>query len=213
MPRDFQINGESLVLVKFGEHIPPALSNIPGSVSNLSELGLASEGIRITPRFVHHDLRVDDFGPNIPAEVLHQLADCTVSMTLIHYDVNTLDLCLGESLGGLEVGGFPGPTGVFIGTMNAAGTPLGGFVPYLQSGYHYTSMSILSPQLNFPWHFPAAYLAGTPMDLPLGTHASMTKLTWRAIPYNIPRNGDSPDFDGEIVSSGAILWDHIPDPS
>ena len=121
-------------------------------------------------------------------------------------------------MGGTLPGGAPG---LFTnaGRLAPAGTPLAGSSQYLASGYHYVSLSLLSPQLNYPWHFPAAYLTGPPFTLPLGTDVSITTLNWRALP--LPANR----FDGtiytaaanrlginrEFYSSGAILFDHLPD--
>lgn len=239
MSRDFQINGETVVRTKFGAHLPSSISNYspPGATSpssNLSELGLASEGIRITPRFVHKDINVDDFGPEIPAEVMWLLADVNIRMTLIHYDVSILDFCLSESMGGTFLGGAPGLFD-FAGIMQPAGSFLGNYVPYLLSGYHYTSLNLTSPALNFPWHFPAAYLTGPPIELPLGTQASMVELNWRAIPYVVPMISvptiivipsagigvgtfinvgpavSVVNFKGEIFSSGVVLWNHLID--
>lgn len=206
MARDFVVNGETLVKVSFGDHIPAGFSNIAESATNLCELGLASEGIRITPTFHHLDVHVDDFGPDVPAEVLWMLADCTVQMTLIHYDRNVLDLCLAESMGGALVGS-PGPPGGnfrYAGTMRAAGAPMGAYRTLRASGNRFIGLNLASPVLQLPWRFPASYLAVTPAEIPLGTEKTQVKLNWRAIPY-------ATGGGGEIRSSGVVLFDHLED--
>src|SRR5437879_5338107 len=125
MGRDYRINGECLVQVKFGAHLPAGQYGLgsSGSATNLSELGLASEGIRIVPQFNHSDMRADDFGSKTPADVLWMMGEIAVHMTLVHYDLNVLDVCLAESMGGIGpnsvglLGGFPA-----AGTMAPAGT-------------------------------------------------------------------------------------------
>ena len=205
MARDYRVNGETLVQVKFGQHIEDSDFYADNGNSTLFELGLASEGIQITPRYSHQDIRTDDWGPDVPAEIMANLADCNIRMRLIHYDVDVLDACLAEALG-MNGGEF------FAGVMPPAGSLLGGYVPYLQSGYHFVSLNLTSPVLNFPWHFPASFLTGPPVTIPLSTRTTLADLSWRAIPYQIPllANGN-PNFDGELRSSGAILWNHILD--
>ncbi len=205
MARDFNIPGECLALVKFGQHIEDFQFYADNGNSTLFELGLASEGFQITPRYVHQDVLTDDFGPTIPAEILGGIADCTIRMDLIHYDNDVLDACLAESLG-MNGGEF------FAGIMPPNGLPLGGYVPYLQSGYHHVSLNLTSPILNFPYHFPACHLTSPPVIIPMTTQVSIARLNWRAIPYMVPllANGDI-NFAGEVVSSGVVLWNHIVD--
>lgn len=226
MARDFRINGEALVTVKGGEH----LSGF--ALGSLTELGLTTDEIRVVPRYYHRDLRVDDYGSDVPAETLGMLADCTVRMTLIHYDDAALSSCLRESAAG---GRFANVDGRF----NPAGTPMGNYCPLFASGCHYISLNVLSPQGDLPWRFPTSYMTGPPVEVPLGTKASAVMVNWRAIPYRIPSmqftdakviaqflNPDDPKFaqavadlgrdgfavvtgiGGEIISSGAIVWDH-----
>lgn len=220
MPRDYYINGETLVRVRFGDQVPSSISNIDclgGNCTNLSELGLTSESIQITPNYYHRDIHIDDFGREVPAEVMAMLSDCNIQMTLIHYDPDILDVCLSESLGGSALGYAVRTDG----TLAPAGSMLGGYKGFLTSGYHFISLNLV-PGTNFvgganealDWRFPAAYLTGPPMRLPLGTKKSLTVLNWRAIPYPRPqfsitiRPGGSTVTQKELVSSGVILWDH-----
>lgn len=198
MARDFIINGECLVKVKFGDQVRTTQFGIDNGNSAFFELGLASEGIRITPRYVHTDLRVDDFGPEIPAEVLSMLSEVNISMSLIHYDRNVADACLAESLG-INGGNF------FAGILPPAGSPLGNGLVVGASGCHYISLNLLSPQLQFPYRFRASYLTGPPAVIPLGTEATQLDLNWRTIPY-VPQIADR-----EVSSSGVVLWDHTVD--
>jgi len=195
MARDIIVNGEALIRVRFGAQLPASISNILSSNTNLSELGLAQNEVRITPNFHHLDIYADDFGPEIPAEIHWMLADANISMTLVHYDNTILDYCLQQSIAG---GGNPTNEG----TLAPAGTPMGGFVPFLASGYFFVSLNIISPVLGQAWRFPSAYLSENPIVLPLGTKRSLVELNWRAVPFGTHSTG-------EISSSGVVLWDHI----
>lgn len=213
MARDFVINGETLVKVKFGAHIP---ASVPGG-SNLSELGLATERITVTPKFFHKDIYVNDFGPNTPAEVLAMMGDCTISMNLIHYDKNVLDTCIAESQGGTTV--KPENIGINLalnlgiaGVFNPTGTVMGGEYPTIMylSGCHYMGLNLSSPVLEMPWRFRKTYLIDT-VRYPLGTEKSIVSLNWRAIPYQTPPTGIAATTQIEILSSGAVLYDHLAD--
>lgn len=203
MARDFHINGETLVRVL----------GMPGTSINNNglpvDLGLASEGITITPHYYYKDVIVNDFGPDVPAEVLVNLADCEIEMNLIHFDYGILRRCLIESLGGGGVGN-DGNFGV------GAGFPLGGGVPLYTTGNHYIAVYLTSPVEGLPWRFPSAYLTEPPMMLPLGTEKSIATLNWRAIPYTFPfqpgglrTSGTPAPPANEITSLGAIVWDHV----
>ena len=203
MARGFQVNGESLVRVKFGAHIPPLGGNAEKG-QQLYELGLASEGIQIQPTFNHYDVKIDDFGPNVPTEMLWMGADVTIAMTLIHFDLDVLEGCIAESMGGH----FNGLVGS-IGTFSAIGKPMGALQKLGQARNHFMSLNLSSPMLLTPWRFPATYLTGPPVIIPLGTKAMAVKLNWRAIPYALPSSEGG--VDSGIYSSGAVLWDYVPD--
>ena len=102
MSRDYQINGETMVKIRFGSHRSGgrdgSLTYEVGTTHGVEwitagELGLASEPITISPRFRLRDLRVDDYGPDIPPDVMSQLSDVQLRMTLVHYDPFILNLC------------------------------------------------------------------------------------------------------------------------
>lgn len=212
MPRDFNINGETLVKVKFGAHIPNAVSNISGSMSNLSELGLAAREVRIVPKLVHQNINADDFGPEVPAELMGMLAECRIFMTLIHYDESILDFCWSESLGNsftLTAINLMGPPTIVNtpGTVPGAGSLIGNGLPLQASGNHYISLNLSSPVLNKPWRFPASVLTGFFPMRSLGTRATPVDIEFRAIPYKFPVAIYAP----EVVSSGTVLFDHTLD--
>jgi hypothetical protein len=199
--RDILINGESMVTVKGGAHL--ILSGT--LVATLSQLGLSSKEITITPYFVHKDMIVDDFGADAPADVQWKMAFARIRIPFIHVDKTVLGICVGESMGG-SVEGTCGPSG----------TPLGGGWPVFSSGNHLISLNIASPQLQYPWRFRATYMEGQPYEFPVGTNASIVMTNWRAIPYQpfllngIGTSGSS-IVGVEILSSGAVLWDRTPD--
>jgi hypothetical protein len=214
--RDFQINGECLVRVKFGAQIPGSITNIipisgaNNSGSNLSELGLAEGPVKITFKSSHKDINADDFGPDVPPEVMANLAEASIEMTLVHYDNLILDYCISESMGGTVPGESSGGF-LYAGVLPGAGQLMGNGVPLLASGNHYISLNLDSPQLGFPYRFPSAYLEN-PTTIPLGTEYSETLLNWRAIPYATPiLSGGGDNGTQEISSSGSVLWDHNPD--
>lgn len=180
MARIFVVNGECLVSVQ---------GMVGTDIEEASELGLAERGITVTPRYSHKDIHVDDFGPDIPIDVLTQLAECTITMTLVDFDPDILDACLAESMGG----------GI-AGTMEGSGILLGAGIPLYEDGCHYITVTLASPVLGNPWTFPASYMPVHPAEIPLGTSKTLAKLMWRAIPYVVP-NGNN-----ELVSRGAVVW-------
>lgn len=200
MARDYFIFGETLVSVKGGEH----MSGRPIGV--VSELGLSTDAIVITPRYFHHDMRIDDFGPDVPADVMWNLADVTIRMNLVHYDEEVLDRCERESMGGgpaLTV--FDSPTNN-AGLIAPAGTILGGNKFLFASGNHFISVNLFSQtNAELSRRYRTCYLAEQPVVFPIGTRASILQLTWRAIPYQEPPSIFNPNV--EWISSGAILWD------
>lgn len=187
--RQFQVNSETLVTIKIG-------------TSSRQQLGLTIGPITIIPRFSHFDVNVDDFGPDIPVEVLYNLADCRIKFTLVHYDRAVLEACLAQSMGGAATDG----------TMVTAGTPMGGGVAFGTAGNNYISMNLQPGSSVFgqPWNFPSCYLAETPVEIPLGTEKSLVVCNFRAIPY-IPytsSQNSQGNTTSELLSAGAILWSH-----
>lgn len=198
MPSDFIIYGPTLAAVKGGEHASGFL-NISGFVV---ELGLAVEDITISPHFSHMDIVPSDFGPNVPAEIMWNLTDVQIQMTLVHYDPVVLDGAMSEAMGGITVNPTLLPTVTFdlAGRMNPAGSVLGNGLPIYASGNHYISLYLLNtspppgsvlnasgevPVSGFEpgYVFPTAYLDSKPLVIPMGTATSKVITSWRAIPY------------------------------
>ena len=173
------------------------------AIPTLKQLGLAEGPIVVRPTFKTQDMHTDDFGPEVPADVMLMLAEVNIDMTLIQYDDDVLETCVADAMGG----GAPG--------VNAgAGTPMGAMLPVGVSGNHYISLNISSTVLGRVWRFRASYLTSN-VELPLGTSRTAAKLTWRAIPYVSPERSfanasilTSTDF---LKSSGVVLWDHSAD--
>ncbi|MCC6425110.1 MAG: hypothetical protein IT447_16675 [Phycisphaerales bacterium] len=194
MPRDIVINGESMVTVKGNAFV--------SGLRSVSQLGLTSESITVSPRLYHYELKANDFGPNVPAEVMNNIAEVRIFMTLVHFDYQILRDCISESQAGM-------PT---FGALAPAGMTLGRGASLYSSGCHWMSMSISSTDERFPWTFPTAYIPTPPLEIPLGTERSLVRLEWRAIPYKVPQTRPLGSYRSgvsqvtEILSSGAILW-------
>ncbi len=186
MARDFQIPGESLVLVK---------GAADSGIAVLSELGLADSSIHVRPNFVHQDINVDAWGPRIPADVQWFLSDVTINMTLVHYDNLILDICVQQSMAS---------TGQF-GTMGRAGQRMGNNTPRFGAGNRLVSLNITSPVLGQPWRFFFCYLSSPPVEFPLGTQRSLIVMNWRAIPFT------QDPYGGGTGALGYPLWDNVLD--
>lgn len=216
MSRSFEVFGEYLVKIRFGLHLSGVFTF---SGSNYTELGLATDSITLIPRFVHRDIKVDDFGTDIPAEVLWMMADFNIKMSLIHFDIDVLELCMMESMGGgfvppiLDGGANPIEN---IGDLYPAGTIMGGkqytnlpnlniVVPQDISGCHYMGLWLMSTNpVNAltDWFFNSTYLLAPPLQIPIGTKATIAQLLWRAIPtMNV-------NASGQVFSSGTNLFRH-----
>lgn len=199
MGRDFQINGETLINVK-----GPQLTLIQNTIA----LGLASDEVRVIPRWIHSDIHVNDFGPDIPPDVQFQLAEVTIRMVLIHFDLNVLNTCIGLAM---AQGGGIGLNGAVVdGVCAGAGQPMGGGWPLYNSSCNLISLGLTSPQLSQPWTFLASYISTPPVEWPLGVKAMMVPLTFRAIPYvagTASSNGPL-TLPAEITSKGVSIWNH-----
>lgn len=200
-----------MVYVKGGAHLAllsqdPVLGVIPGTLSTLTELGLCSEQIKITPNHNHHDINIDNYGPKVPVDVMAQMRDCTIEMTFVHFDDYVLAVCMAESAGGLNFGVDP-----IFGNINAswngiagnAGQLLGGGKDYFASGNHFISLSLLPINYfaaAFPpgamMRFPTCYITDR-VVYPIGTERSLVSVTWRSIPYRPYLSGsDYPSMSG-----------------
>lgn len=172
------------------------------------ELGLSTEPIRIIPKLRHLDIRTDDFGTDVPAEVLSNCLEAYVMMQLVHFDRDILEICVAEANGGM---GFRNPDGtpaISMGVCGSAGTPMGGGKPLGDPANHYT-MLFLECLEGQPWRFPSCYIMGDPFEIPVGTAATIVQLAWRAIPYKPLIGGASNPDRGQINSIGTIVFDHI----
>lgn len=188
-------------------------------------LGLAQDSITVAPTFFHDDVKVDDFGPHVPADVQQQLAWVDVSMTLVHADYDVMDVCWNESLGG----GMPPDSVVTARVAGAYMAPTGRllsrFRNRLWSGWHYIGLNLSSPELRTPWRFYQSYLTGQPVRYPMGTEVAAVQLNWRCIPYCQPwLSGGTAGTSGAITvdgqvyfprrqmqSSGIAIWDRTGD--
>ncbi len=209
MARDFIIGAETLVEVGLfiysGGEYGHTFNNQPdidlGLASKYAELGLSVGPIKISPRFVHRDIKVDDYGSEIPAEVMNMMSEVYIHMTLVHYDPEILSSCINESTGG----------SIVEGTLTPTGSTMGGGVPLTTSGNHYIDLRLTPGVLSLvnPYRFPSAYLVSQPLEIPLGVETTLVQTTWRAIPQpNIFRGLATPGstIPFEIISSGTVLW-------
>lgn len=191
------VNGPTLVRVKY------ATGSSDSPARTLSELGLATDAIKIEINARWYDVQADDYGNggplggDVPPEILIMPADAIITMNLIHFDRDVLDTCM-VSLGG---------NGGTIGQLVAAGTALGGGLAVdsgTQSLNKYISLNLSSPAAGKPWKFPAAYMMERPMEFPVGVEKSVVKLVWRAIPY-VGVSVTAP------TSGSKVLWTHTAD--
>lgn len=192
MPRSYNVYGETLIRVKGGPQ---------SSLITSTDLGLTNEPIVITPRFYHKDIPVDDFGPEVPAEILRMPVDISIQMTLVHYDATVLALCTRETLGN-------SPDILNLdGVLGSAGEPMGKALALFARGNRYISVNLISglflAQGKRPIRFRCCYLDGKPLEIPLGTTRTLVKLNWRCIPYVQPNSND------EILSEDAVLFDYL----
>lgn len=186
MSRDFQIPGECLVQVK---------GMVGTGIANLSQLGLSSGPIqvRVNPR--HRDINLDAWGGEVPADKQFMLADVMISMMLIHFDPDILDICIRESMAGATAAG----------RMVRAGTRLGGGVARFAIGNHYIGLNLTSPVNNKPYRFLYSHILGPSPTIPLGTEKQMIPLTWHAIPYT------TDPWNAGLGAGGHVLWDNTLD--
>lgn len=205
MARSWFIFGETLVKVNgsTGGFLDQALQTL----TNTWELGLSVDPIRVTPRFVQQGIHCDDFGPDIPADIIQYLADATIHMRLVHYDPVVLARCVSESLATLVVNqNIPND-----GTLGPAGQPLGAGVQWGTPGNRYIQLNLYGAQpspgsvLGNFLQFPTAILAEQPIEYPLGTEKSIVALTWKAIPYAPILIGKNQKVV-EPTSSGNEIW-------
>ena len=186
MARDFHINGESLVLVK-------GASNT--AISSLAQLGLAAGPIIVQADLAHFDLNVDAWG-DVPADVQWMLGGLTITMDLIHYDRDVLNVCHSLSMGGALA--------LTPGQMARAGTRMGGGFARFAAGNRYIGLNIASPQEGIPWRFFYAYIVSG-WTYELSVKRTVTQVTWEVVPYT------QDPWGAGLGASNYPLWDHTLD--
>lgn len=195
MARDWFPNSETMVYVQ---------GAVGTDIEDVSELGLTDGPVRIKFLTKHKEIFVDDYGPDVPAELLGMASEARISMDLVHFDFLVLAECIKASYGGP-----PNEDG----TMTGVGWPIGCGLPYspedpvdarFVNRYVRLSIATLVPpgRGRLPWTFYSCVLTGEPVEIPLGVERSIFRVNWRAIPYSPPAD------DGSISSNNAILFDH-----
>lgn len=194
--RLYQVFGEFMVYVFGGG----------GRFDEVTELGITSEPVIIRPRYFHHPVLVSDFGKDVPVDVLTMTSYVDVSMTLVHFDYEVLQQCMGLAMGNSipTVG-----SNNFDGTVASAGTPLGGGGEIGSSKNKFVSVNLLPgltdlDTLAIPWRFRQCYLNSEPIEIPLGTLHSQVRLNWRCLPYVVPTLEDGWDVQSDRV----VIFDH-----
>ena len=184
MPRDFFINGESLVLVK-------GRSN--GPLASLQQLGLAQQTIQVSWQTQYDDFTLDAWG-NVPAEVQVRLGIVSISMALIHFDPDVLEACVRESQGGAA-----------LGCVTSASQRLGNNSARFSATNYFIGLNIVSPVAGRPYRFLYTHMSSSPVSWPLGTQKSIVQLQWRAIPYT------TDPYGGGLGATAAQIWDRTLD--
>jgi len=199
MARDFQISGETLVLVK---------GRPDGPVPALFQLGLSTDPIHVSLEFRHKDLIVDAQGDEIPVDVQYKLAAANISMRLIHFDPIVVQGCWRSANAGAVVVGTTGRAGQRMGNNQPR------FGPGGANGNHYLGLNLTSPVGNIPYRFWYAYLTQRPSEYTLGTEKTILTMNWRAIPFTQDPYGGSPSQPLTTFGTGAygnIIWDNTLD--
>lgn len=185
MARDFVISGPALVRVK---------GNSGSAIPVATDLGLSDGPIQVQVTYKHTDLFVNAFGGanGVPPDIQWMGAEMLIPMTLVHFDEAVLQECMRLSMADSAGEGI----------MKRAGRRMGNNLPRFSPGNSYISVSITSPDLGLPWRFLTCYLAGNPLQFPLGVERTGAMLNWRAIPYAIDPYG------GGTGMENVVLYDH-----
>jgi hypothetical protein len=200
MTRQYHIEGEVMVAVVGYDTL----------LSTGANLGLADNSIEIEIDIRHGDIHTDDWGNEIPAELMAKLGQVFITMTLVHFDPSALGDCVALSLGATSTTptGLPtdlpdvsvGPYGQLMGR----GSFLSSLTP---TKANYVRMYLIPARRGqTPTRILACTLTGPPIRIPIGTVRSLVQLKWRAIPY-----GEFND-DNELISAGTTILDHTADP-
>lgn len=187
--REYQVFGEFMVYVFGGG----------GLYDDLTELGLTSESIVVRPRYFHQPVLASDFGRDTPADVLFMGGYVDLYMTLVHFDFEVLQECMGLALGN---------GGTADGTFGPMGQPLGGGGSPGSTVNNFVSVNLMplggAGTIAQPWRFRQCYINGDPLEIPMGTEKSMVRINWRCIPLVVP----SSSGDWDVSSDGAVIFDH-----
>jgi len=195
MTADFQIPGQSLIMVK---------GRAGSSLQSLVRLGLARDEIQVFPRYYHQDLNVNAWGPQTPANVQSFPFDALITINLYHFDQAVFEACHNESLGG--VGTF--------GTNPRAGVLMGRGARFAANN-SFIGLNITSPVAGLPYRFLYTYMvAPAPSKIPLGVEAQMIPTVWRAVLYSDDPYGGGVAQPGTVFGGGsanAVLFDRTLD--
>lgn len=190
MTRSFYINGESMIYVK---------GCSSSDIGSLQELGLCDSPVQVSVDPNYLDITVDAWGSQ-PPEMQFKLSSALIQMRLVHFDIDVLNTCIEESMGGATGPGVMTRAGTTLGNGAARFFPGGPFV-----GNHYIGLNIASPVENNPYRFLFCYLVGHPNSFPFGTERSIIQLTWRAVPYT------ADPWNSGLGALGSVLWDNTLD--
>lgn len=227
--RDFHVAGPALVRLGFGAHMRDSLlsfgsgdNNGPGNEVGVTadgmivwELGLTLEDIRIHIRSHHQPIFVDDWGVEVPADLVTQLTEAYIFLNLIHYDPQVVQMAIAESQGGP-----PSNTITSAGVMAGTGVLMTGGKRSGASGNHFVELQILpqfeevtvgkdgsvegfGDRLSRIYRFPCAYLMDR-TEIPIGATKLSVMTSWLARPGL--RTSDT--VNQELTSTGAVLYDH-----
>lgn len=188
MARAYYINGETMVAVK-----GPAGS----AIASLTNLGLADSPIVLRFDVNHDDIAVDAYGGALgpPPEIQAFLTDVQISMSLVHFDADVLDICTRLALGGATS----------IGQLPHAGQLLGNGQARFGASNNYVGLNLYSPVGGKPWRFYFTYMTGPALVFPLGTRRTIAQVNWRCIPYSVD------PWNAGLGAFGQVLWDNVLD--
>jgi hypothetical protein len=179
------------------------------------ELGLSLEDIRINIRTHHQAVYVDDFGVEVPADLVTQLAEAFIFVNLIHYDPQVVQMAISESQGGPPSNSIDS-----AGVMAGAGVLMTGGKRSGVSGNHFMELQILpqfeettinkdgevegsGDRLSRIYRFPCTFLMDR-VEIPIGATKISVMTSWLARPGL--RTSDT--VNQELTSTGAVLYDH-----
>jgi hypothetical protein len=199
VPRDFQITGESLVLVK---------GAVDTAFPTLTQLGLPFDRINVQVQYKNRDMNLDAWGGEVPPDTQIMLAMAIIRINLIHFDPAVLAECSRLAMGGGNVYGAVGRAGTRM------GGPVGGLAqPRFGAGNKYVGLNIAVPTAvqvgtSQPYCFLYSQLIDA-IEMPLGVEKQILSTTWRAIPYTTDPAGI---VNGVVTgATNALIWTNVLD--